>query len=588
MRRSALALLLLFIAPLYALAANLEIHAINVGWGESVLIKGPNGTSLLFDAGKSTKKDIVLNYLTAQHVTQLDYFVLSHNHDDHGGSAEYVVRAFKPKQSFYSGATENKTAQFMQNWFASYKEVAQPAPVAMPLGKVIDLGDGATATAIAANGHVMHEDLVLAELRKTNPSYVLPVLNDVNDSSIVLLIKYKGFDYMISGDLGGNLQNGQQDFETPVVTSILVSPEASVKTPLHGIDILHVGHHGSRTSTNMTYVDLAGPEFAFISVGPNQSFGLPNREAVDDVLIAKGVKVLQTDEGPRSDSRTTLSGYVVGHIKVSTDGYRYSITADPTAIDKVSQPSAPNEGPLAGIPLTDLLVDGSGTTPPPPPTDTAPTVSATVTGTAASITLNAVTNDDKGVTRADFLIDGKNVGSVNANSVKPVNTLSLAWNSTTVANGTHQLQITVVDTVAHSVTSSALSFTVNNPVTGTVFNEVEANDSISTANVPGSTITQVQGYFPSTSDNEDWYQLSIPANKTLGIAMTGPTASSQDYDLYLMSSSGTQLAASEGATTTEALSYKNTSTTTAKTVYIKVLRVSSYSRVTPYVLNLTR
>jgi hypothetical protein len=70
--------------------------------------------------------------------------------------------------------------------------------------------------------------------------------------------------------------------------------------------------------------------------------------------------------------------------------------------------------------------------------------------------------------------------------------------------------------------------------------------------------------------------------------MTGPTASSQNYDLYLYSSAGTKLASSLKTGTTEHVSYKNTNVAAAKTISIKVHRSASYSYVTPYTLTLSR
>jgi len=81
--------------------------------------------------------------------------------------------------------------------------------------------------------------------------------------------------------------------------------------------------------------------------------------------------------------------------------------------------------------------------------------------------------------------------------------------------------------------------------------------------------------------------VTLAAVRTLTAEMVRPTASSEDYDLYLYNSSCTQLAKSENAGTTEQPSCKNTGTTT-KTLYINVRRYLSNSSVTPYILTLTR
>jgi beta-lactamase superfamily II metal-dependent hydrolase len=558
-----------------ATAGELKIHAINVGWGQSVLVEGPNGTTLLIDAGLANKKDVVINYLKNRGIGQLDHFLVSHNHADHGGAAEFVVRALKPKKTFYSGAQENMTTTFMKNWFASYAEVAMPAPIAMPVGYKIDLGDGATATAVAADCKIVHQAEVIAKLRQTQPDYVMPPCTSINDSSIVMLIKYKGFDYLVSGDMGGNVQNGQSDFETPVITSLLLASEPELHIPAKGIDVLHLGHHGSRTSSNHNYLDLSGAEVALVSVGPNQPHGLPNAESIQP-LLDKKVKVLQTDEGNLTDSRMFNGGYVIGHIMVSTDGARYTVSGDPLGIDTMAQPQVVSEASKAGLPFT-ALVDGGGVA---PVQDLAtPTAVASIGGSGAAMSFSAQVGDDVGVIRADFLVDGVVVASQAPTMPVKSGVLNQAYDASRLAAGSHSAQVKVWDASGKSGLSAAAAFSVS-AVIVTDKPEQEPNDSRTAATVGPAGAGTVVGYFPSTTDNIDYYAFAVAANAKLTLNMTGPTASAQDYDMFLETSSGTILASSTADGTTESIVYTNGST--ARTLYLRVTRVSSYSRVTPY------
>ncbi len=579
--------ILFSLATMTSFAAELKIHAINVGWGQSVLIEGVNGKTILFDTGLSSKRQVVIDYLHENNIQQLDYFMLSHNHSDHGGAAQYIVREFKPKLSYYSGSEENTQRVFMQNWFSSYQAVGVPAPIGVPLGHVIDLGDGATATTIAVNGKVVNKDAVITELQKSDPTYQYPVASHINDYSIVLLIKYKGFDYLVSGDLGGHAHNGQKDFETPVIMSALISGNGNIKTPNGGIDILHIGHHGSKTSTNKQYLDLAKPEIAIVSVGPNQSHGLPNSEAIDDILIKNGIKVLQTDEGRLSDARTSTSGYVVGHIKITTDGNTYVITSDESSIDtsKASQQNVTGEGSIAGLPLT-LSVDNSAGEI--PDEDLVPVIDLSL-DVLDEIMLNAKLSDDKNLTGADILIDNKIVKSfVYTDQVNANITYQIDKSQYTV--GTHIISITARDSGNHLVSSKQLSFEINsveNP-NDRLFTETEDNNNIVLANPVAANVTQINGYFPYTNDDEDWYQISLKAGDTLSLAMTGPTDYEQDYDLYLYSEGGTLLKYSEKTGSSELLSFYNPNVTKTKILYLLVSRYDGYSRHTPYKIMLSR
>jgi len=129
-----------------------------------------------------------------------------------------------------------------------------------------------------------------------------------------------------------------------------------------------------------------------------------------------------------------------------------------------------------------------------------------------------------------------------------------------------------------------VSFTVI--ITPVTYNEVESNNTQASANAVPGNATQIVGYLNSASDNDDWFAVTLPAGHTLTLDMTGPTASQQVYYLFL-NNGASQVAKSTNASTTQHLAYKNTATTT-KTLAIDVHRITSYSRVTPYTLNVSR
>ena len=120
------------------------------------------------------------------------------------------------------------------------------------------------------------------------------------------------------------------------------------------------------------------------------------------------------------------------------------------------------------------------------------------------------------------------------------------------------------------------------PPPPSTFTEVEANDTVGTANVVAKTFTAIQGNLTVATD-KDFFALSLTPGQTLAIAMTGPTG--VDWDLKLVNAAGTQLAISQGSTATENISYTN-SGATATTVYANVYAYSGVSA-TPYNLALT-
>jgi hypothetical protein len=209
---------------------------------------------------------------------------------------------------------------------------------------------------------------------------------------------------------------------------------------------------------------------------------------------------------------------------------------------------------------------------------TAPTATASESGTTGTITLSATATDNVGVTKVEFYIDGALVGS---DTTSPY---SITYNSANLTNATHSLVAKAYDAAGNIGTSTAVSFSVSNATGSTTFNEVESNNSLSTANVVGDTITKIVGYMSTTTDI-DYFKVNVKPGKSITVNMTGP--SGVDYDLYFLNSSGTTLKSSLGSTATETITYSNTSAT-ATVFYIKVIAYAGSSTTTPYNLALTR
>ncbi|MBK8727707.1 MAG: M4 family metallopeptidase [Holophagaceae bacterium] len=120
------------------------------------------------------------------------------------------------------------------------------------------------------------------------------------------------------------------------------------------------------------------------------------------------------------------------------------------------------------------------------------------------------------------------------------------------------------------------------PPPANTFAEVETNDTVAGANTVAKTFTAIQGNLTVATD-KDFFALTLNPGETVAIAMTGP--SGPDWDLKLVDSASTQLAISQGSTTTENLSYTN-SGATVKTVYANAYAYSG-TDTAPYTLGLT-
>jgi hypothetical protein len=182
-----------------------------------------------------------------------------------------------------------------------------------------------------------------------------------------------------------------------------------------------------------------------------------------------------------------------------------------------------------------------------------------------------------GVTKVEFFVDGV------LKATDTTSPYSATLDSLTLTNASHALVAKAHDAAGNIGTSASVAFTINNPVS-TTYNEVESNGTTATANGIADTVTKIVGYV-GTSTDLDYFRLVVAAGRTLTVNMTGPA---RDYDLYLLSSSGSTLRTSAGSSATETVSITNTATT-ATTYYLKVVGFGgAYDTTTPFNLALTR
>ncbi|MBL0312145.1 MAG: PKD domain-containing protein [Holophagaceae bacterium] len=178
----------------------------------------------------------------------------------------------------------------------------------------------------------------------------------------------------------------------------------------------------------------------------------------------------------------------------------------------------------------------------------------------------------------------KNSAGTNlASSTGSTATENLTYTNTGAAAVTVYANVYVYSGV--SATPYNLALTYFTPPPPVIYAEVEANNSIATANPVPDNATKIVGYIGSSTDN-DYFKVNVGAGKKLTVAMTGPTGSAYDYDLYFYNAAGTQLAKGTGSTTTENVSWTNGATATA--VYVVVKRYAGSSTTVPYNLNITR
>ncbi len=268
----------------------LEVHFIDVGQGDSILIKAPL-KNILIDGGD--RGNTALNYIKNQGIDSLDIIVSTHPHADHIGGLINVI------QSIPVGEVIDPAVVHTTQTFEDYLTLIDQKGIWFTEGRAgmkWDLGEGATM-------HILHP---------TSPSK-----SDLNNASIVVRLTFYGVSFLFAGDA-----------ESAAESQILNRGYELNST------ILKVGHHGSKTSTSQAFLTAVKPEVAIIMCSKTNSYGHPHQETLNK-LSAANVDIYRTD--------------IHGSIVVSTDGHTYSINKEPYSYAENQQPPPPSENEPAPI-----------------------------------------------------------------------------------------------------------------------------------------------------------------------------------------------------------------------------------------------
>lgn len=321
------------LAPL-VLAGELAVHFIDVGQGDSALVVGPDGTTVLIDGGSAGDgSGMVVPYLNSIGVTGLSYSIMTHWHTDHYGGMDEVFNAgFLPS---VSALDRGNTAMPSGTQVTQYLSAVGPKRNTAFLGQTLNLGDGATLEIVALNGTTPLGNVSLSGAAQVE-----------NGRSIAVVVRYKDFDVYIGGDItsGGN---GTANVEGLVATYV------------GEVEIAKASHHGSSTSSSSTVVNAFDPAIVIYSCGLDNSYGHPSSSVVDQWSDVNKVRMqwgtTEGDTGNGSRGWTSADG----SIQIKSNGYRY--TARPAGTNHVVELTTfENPVPAIGVgeaAISELLID---------------------------------------------------------------------------------------------------------------------------------------------------------------------------------------------------------------------------------------
>jgi competence protein ComEC len=259
-------------------SGQVELHVLDVGQGDAILLRSRAGRWLLLDAGPAwpggdAGRSTVLPYILRRGGS-LEAFVLSHPHTDHVGGAATILTRLHPR-AYWDAAFAGGSEAYIESLAAAKQEDIEWHRVHP--GDSIAL-DGVTVSFLG-------------------PDSTWTVgLKDPNLASTIALVRYGTVRFLLVGDA----ERAEEDW-------LLENKRDELRA-----DVLKVAHHGSSTSSSDSFLKAVDPDVAIISVGAGNKYGHPSSDVLH-ALARVGAEVLRTDEA--------------GTVVVRTDGVHIELEA---------------------------------------------------------------------------------------------------------------------------------------------------------------------------------------------------------------------------------------------------------------------
>jgi beta-lactamase superfamily II metal-dependent hydrolase len=257
-------------SPTISPASKLEVYYLDVGQGDSEILRVDNST-MLIDAGINASTNTLISDIKKLGINKFDVVIGTHPHEDHIGGMDAVVNQFSIGKLYMPRVSANtKTFEDVLKAIQSKGlSITTPAP-----GDTFTMGSD-TCTILAPN----------------SLSYT-----DLNNYSIVIRVVHGKNSFLFTGD-------AQSESEKEMLTK-----GYTLKS-----EVLKVGHHGSSSSTSPGFLKAVSPKYAVIEVGKDNDYGYPHQVTLDK-LNSAGIKIYRTD--------------LNGTVSISSDGSNITVSTE--------------------------------------------------------------------------------------------------------------------------------------------------------------------------------------------------------------------------------------------------------------------
>lgn len=255
---------------------KLKIYFIDVGQGDSMLVRTVRGKNILIDGGGSKDPDynigekILVPYLLDRRIKTLDYVIISHFDEDHATGVAQILGKIDVSSIILTRQLEENDIYRHILSIAKEKKI-----------KLIYVKEGDVLKIGGIKISIIH------------PENKLMINNPMNNNSIVCKVEYNSFSMLLTGDIEMEAEE------------LILRKNINLKA-----DVLKVAHHGSKTSTTGEFLKAINPKVALIGVGKNNNFGHPSNEVIQR-LKENGTRIYRTDENGEISITVNKKGRII-------------------------------------------------------------------------------------------------------------------------------------------------------------------------------------------------------------------------------------------------------------------------------------
>ncbi len=231
----------------------LEVHFIDVGQGEAILIRSPFNEAILIDAGPLSSGYLVMHYLTKLNIKKIDYMIVTHMHQDHAGGLFHFLPQLQVGTIF-----DNNADLSGNDIYEEYLMIVRNLEIPR---KTLKYGSRLELTNLILD--------VVSPIGKLS--------GNMNEDSIVMQLRYGDVNFLLAADL---TKKGEKK---------LINKGVGLQS-----QVLKIGHHGACDATSVEFLDAVRPDIAVITVSEENRFGYPCKETLK-LLKEKNIRMIRTD-----------------------------------------------------------------------------------------------------------------------------------------------------------------------------------------------------------------------------------------------------------------------------------------------------